>query len=92
MEVWHDQNACTVVQLETSGCTSLFRRCVCVYDVVVNTVSNPAVKKSVLPGRRPLWEKMRNPRWQSRDGCDVRLMVKILVLTTKINCHGMKFT
>ena len=30
-------------------------------------------------------KKMRNPRWRPRNGCDGRLMVKILITTIQVN-------
>jgi len=51
------------------------------------------------PWRRPLWKKMWNPRWQPRNGCDGRLMIKILTMTIQVNLYcflhigfGTKFT
>jgi len=39
----------------------------------------------VRPWRSALWKKMWNPRWQPRNGCDGRLMVKILITTIQVN-------
>jgi len=37
------------------------------------------------PPRRPLWKKMWNPRWWPRNGCDGRLIAKILIMTIQVN-------
>jgi len=42
-------------------------------------------KKRCADPKRPLWKKMWNPRWQSRNGCDGRLMTKILITTIQVN-------
>ena len=45
----------------------------------------PSCKKSVRPSERLWWKKMWNPRWRPRNGCDGRLMVKILITTIQVN-------
>ena len=45
----------------------------------------PLCKKSVRPSKRLWWKKMWNPRWRPRNGCDGRLMVKILITTIQVN-------
>jgi len=50
--------------------------------------SNPKTAKlflNVQPLRRLLWKKIRNPRWQPRNGCDGRLIAKILRTTIQVN-------
>jgi len=42
-------------------------------------------KKSVRPRRRPLWKKMWNLRWWPRNGCDGKLIAKILITTIQVN-------
>ena len=42
-------------------------------------------KKRVRPPRRLLWKKMRNPRWQPRNGFDGRLLAKNLITTIQVN-------
>jgi len=39
----------------------------------------------VQSSRRPLWKKMWNPRWQLRNGCDGRLIAKILIMAIQVN-------
>ena len=46
---------------------------------------HPSCKKECTPLRRPLWKKMWNPRWQPRNGCDGRLIAKILITTIQVN-------
>ena len=61
----------------------------CTLDYVwVYNISNPKqprCKKSVRPSKRLWWKKMWNPRWLPRNGCDGRLMVKILITTIQVN-------
>jgi len=45
----------------------------------------PCCKKSVWPPRRPLRKKMWNPRWRPRNGCDGRLIAKVLIMTIQLN-------
>ena len=45
----------------------------------------PSCKKSMLPPRRPLWKKMWNPRRWPGNGCDGRLIAKILITTLQLN-------
>ena len=57
----------------------------------------PSCKKSVRPSKRLWWKKMWNPRWRPRNGCDGKLMVKILITTIQVNFGaawsiGTKFT
>ena len=56
----------------------------------------PSCKKRVRPWERLWWKKMWNPRWRPRNGCDGRLMVKILITTIQVNLVplglGTKFT
>ena len=54
----------------------------------------PSCKKSVRPSERLWWKKMWNPRWRPRNGCDGRLVVKILITTIQVNfCEAaQKFT
>ena len=47
--------------------------------------NSQAVKKGVRPLKRLWWKKMWNPRWRPRNGCDGRLMVKILITTIQVN-------
>ena len=58
--------------------------------------NSQAVKKGVRPLKRLWWKKMWNPRWRPRNGCDGRLMVKILITTIQVNFvprpSGTKFT
>ena len=44
----------------------------------------PNCKKVCAP-RRPLGKKMWNPRWQPRNGCDSRLIAKILITIIQLN-------
>ena len=55
---------------------------VCLLYLIRNS---PAVKKSVWPPRMPLWRKMWNPRWQPWNGCDGRLIAKIIMTTIQVN-------
>jgi len=63
--------------------------------------NSPAVKKKCAAPKRPLWKKIWNPRWRPRNGCDGRLMAKILITTIQVNLccllhvslgFGTKFT
>ena len=58
--------------------------------------NSQAVKNRVRPWERLWWKKMWNPRWRPRNGCDGRLMVKILITTIQVNFvprpSGTKFT
>ena len=55
----------------------------------------PSCRKRVRPSKRLWWKKMWNPRWRPRNGCDGRLMVKILITTNQENFvprpSGIKF-
>ena len=69
------------------------------WSVVMISLSNPkqlSCKKRVWPSERLWWKKMWNPRWRPRNGCDGRLMVKILITTIQVNFvprpSGTKFT
>ena len=37
------------------------------------------------PPIRPLWKKTWNPKWLPRNGCDGRLIAKILIMTIQVN-------
>ena len=71
-----------------------------IYPILLVNLSNPkqpSCKKSVQPSKRLWWKKMWNPRWRPRNGCDGRLMVKILITTIQVNFDaawsiGTKFT
>ena len=41
--------------------------------------------KKVCALRKAMVKKDVNPRWQPRNGCDGRLMVKILIMTIQVN-------
>jgi len=51
------------------------------WNLIQNSV---AIKKGVAP-KRPLWKKMWNLRWQPRNGCDDRLMAKLLITAIQVN-------
>ena len=55
---------------------------------VFTYISNPKLpncKKGVWPPKGQDEKKMSNPRWRPRNGCDGRLMVKILIMTIQVN-------
>ena len=62
----------------------------------ISNPKQPSCKKRVRPSKRLWWKKMWNPRWRPRNGCDGRLMVKILITTIQVNLVplglGTKFT
>ena len=57
--------------------------------------NSQAIKKSAAL-RKAMVKKDVNPRWRPRNGCDGRLMVKILITTIQVNFvprpSGTKFT
>ena len=65
--------------------------------ICISNPKQPSCKKSVRPSKRLWWKKMWNPRWRPRNGCDGRLMVKILITIIQVNFGaawsiGTKFT
>ena len=72
--------------------------CTCIFEQHIYYLikNSQAVKKGVRPLKRLWWKKMWNPRWRPRNGCDGRLMVKILITTIQVNFvprpSGTKFT
>ena len=54
-------------------------------NIYISNPKQPSCKKSVWPSERLWWKKMWNPRWRPRNGCDGRLMVKILITTIQVN-------
>jgi len=50
-----------------------------------NPKNSPAVKKMCAAPKKTIVKKMWNPRWQPRNGCDGRLIGKILLTTIQAN-------
>ena len=58
-----------------------------VFVLSVSNTKQPiaSCKKRVWPSKSLWWKKMWNPRWRPRNGCDGRLMVKILITTVQVD-------
>ena len=50
-----------------------------------NLIQNSQAVKKCVALRKAMVKKDVNPRWRPRNGCDGRLMVKILIITIQVN-------